>query len=190
MYKIKSIYGFDLSLPPASAAADCRVFVASGPWRRGGSRLSLVGGLHFLFGGLRSSFLGLRFVGANGVQVVVAAPCAIRSHRLQPHLDINIERLFGVVWSSRISSGCGDLRIVKELHRQFFLLLCLWDECGLLDLFGDFPSATNKVRSTQEGVAAAARHRYGLEIEDEGLLKDLVVIFIFLRVFCTVCCFF
>jgi hypothetical protein len=41
------------------------------------------------------------------------------------HLGGNIERLVGVVWSSRISSGCGDLRIVKELHWQFFLLLRL-----------------------------------------------------------------
>jgi hypothetical protein len=32
--------------------------------------------------------------------------------------------------------------------------------------------------------------RHGMEVEDEGLLKDLVVIFIFLRVFCTVRCFF
>jgi hypothetical protein len=85
----------------------------------------------------------------------------------------------GVVWSSRISSGCGDLRIVKELHRQFFLLLRLRGGCGLLDPFGDFPSATKNVRPTQGGAAAAARRRHGLEVEDEGLLKDLVVIFVF-----------
>jgi hypothetical protein len=51
-------------------------------------------------------------------------------------------------------SGCGDLRIVKELHRQFFLLLLfllllLRDGYGLLDPFGDFLSATNNVRPTQ-----------------------------------------
>jgi hypothetical protein len=89
----------------------------------------------------------------------------------------------GVVWSSRILSSCGDLWIVKELHRQFFLLLRLQDGCGLLDPFNDFPSATNNVSPTQEGAAAAACRRHGLEVEDEGLLKNLVVIFIFLEVF-------
>jgi hypothetical protein len=93
----------------------------------------------------------------------------------------------GVVWYSRISSGCGDLWIIKELHRQFFLLLRLWDGCGLFDPFDDFPSATNNVRPTQGG---AAHRRHGLDVEDEGLLKDLVVIFIFLGVLCTVCCLF
>jgi hypothetical protein len=48
---------------------------------------------------------------------------------------------------------------------------------GLLDPFGDFPSATNNVRPTQGGAAAAARRRHSLEVEDKGLLKDLVVIF-------------
>jgi hypothetical protein len=95
-----------------------------------------------------------------------------------------------VVWSSRISSGCGDLRIVKELYRQFFLLLRLRDGYGLLDPFGDFPSATNNVRPTQRGAAAAARRRHGLEVEDEGLLKDFVVFFVFLEVLCSVRCFF
>jgi hypothetical protein len=39
-------------------------------------------------------------------------------------------------------------------------------------------------------VAAAARRRHGLEVEDEGLLKDLIVIFVFFEVLCTVRCFF
>jgi hypothetical protein len=96
---------------------------------------------------LRASFFVFRVkVCRGGAQVVVAASRAIRSSRLQPHLGGNVERLVGVVWSLRISSGCGDLRIVKELHRQFFLLLRLWDGCGLFDPFGDFPSATNNVR--------------------------------------------
>jgi hypothetical protein len=85
----------------------------------------------------------------------------------------------GVVWSSRISYGCGDLRIVKELHRQFFLLR-LWDGCGHLDPFGNFPSATNNVKPTQGRAAAMARHRHGLKVEDEGFLKDLAVTFVFL----------
>jgi hypothetical protein len=140
---------------------------------------------------LRASFSIFRIkVCRGGAQVVVATPHAIRSPRFQPHLGGNIERLVGVVWSSRISSGCGDIRSVKELHRQFFLLLRLRDGCGLLDQFGDFPSATDNVRLTHGGAAAAVCRRHGLEVEDEGLLKDLVVIFIFLRVFCTVRCFF
>jgi hypothetical protein len=141
---------------------------------------------------LRASFFVFRVkVCRGGAQVVVATPRAIRSPRLQPHLDGNVERLVGVVWSSRISSGCGDLQIVKELHRQFFLLLLLLrDGCGLLDPFGEFPSANNNVRPTQGGAAAAAHRRHGLEVEDEGLLKDLVVIFIFLGLLCTVRCFF
>jgi hypothetical protein len=82
----------------------------------------------------------------------VPTPRAIRSPRLQPHLDGNVEGLVGVVWSSRILSGCGDLRIVKELHQQFFLLR-LRDGCGILDPFRDFSSATNNVRPTQGGAA-------------------------------------
>jgi hypothetical protein len=100
-----------------------------------------------------------------------------------------MERLVEVVCSSRTLSGCGDLHIVKELHQRFFLLPRLRDGCGLLDPFGDFPSATNNVRLTQEGAAAAAHRRHGLEVEDEGLLKDLVLILIFLEVLCTVRCF-
>jgi hypothetical protein len=67
---------------------------------------------------------------------------------------------------------------------------CSPNGCGLLDPFDDFPSATNNVKPTQGGAAAAARRRHGLEVEDEGLLKDLVVIFVFLELFCTVRCFF
>jgi hypothetical protein len=81
-----------------------------------------------------------------------------------------------------ISSGCGDLRFVKELHPNFFLLLLLRDECGLLDPFGDFLSTTNNARLTQGGVAAVANRRQGLKVEDEGLLKDLVIIFVFFGV--------
>jgi hypothetical protein len=46
------------------------------------------------------------------------------------------------------------------------------------------------VRPIQGGAAAAARRRHGLEVEDEGLLKDLIVIFVFLGVFRIVRCFF
>ena len=128
-------------------------------------------------------FVLAEIVCRGGAQVVVAAPREIMSPRFQPHLDGNVEKLVGVVWSSRISSGCGDLRIVKELHRQFILLLRLWDGCGLFDPFGDFPSATNNVRPTQGGAAAAACRRHGLKVEDEGFLKDLVVIFPFFNCF-------
>jgi hypothetical protein len=140
---------------------------------------------------LEASFFVFRVkVCRDGAQMVVTAFRAIRSLRLQPHLGGNVEKLVGVVWCSRISSSCGDLRIVKELHWQFFLLLRLRDGCGLLDPFGDFPSATNNVRPTQGGAAAVARRRHGLKVKDEGLLKDLVVIFVFLEVLCTVRCFF
>jgi hypothetical protein len=122
--------------------------------------------------------------------VVVAVPHVIRSSHLQPHLGGNIERLVGVVWSLRISSGRGDLRIIKELQRQFFLFLRLRDGYDLLDPFDDFPSTTNNVKPTQGGAATVAHCRRGLEVEDEGLLKDLVVIFVFLKVLCTVHCFF
>jgi hypothetical protein len=140
---------------------------------------------------LRASFFAFRVkVCRGGVRMVVATPRTIRSSRLQPHLGGNVEGLVEVVCSSRILSGCGDLWIVKELHRQLFLLLRLRDGCGLHDPFGDFPSATNNVKPTQGGAAAAARRRHGLEVEDEGLLKDLIVIFVFLEMFCTVRCFF
>jgi hypothetical protein len=133
---------------------------------------------------LRSWFSVFRVkVCRGGAQVVMVAPRAIRSPGLQPHLGSNIERLVGVVWSSRISSGCGDLRIVKELHRQFFLLLRLRDGSGLLEPFGDFLYVTNNVRTTQGGAATAAPHRHSLEVKDEGLSKDLIVIFVFLGCF-------
>jgi hypothetical protein len=125
----------------------------------------------------------------GGAHVVVVASRAIRSPRLQPYLGGNVERLVGVVWSSRISSGGGDLRIVKEFHQKYFLLR-LRNGCGLLDPFGDFLSATNNVKPTQGGAAAASRRRHGLKVEDEGLLKNLVVIFVFLEVLCTICYFF
>jgi hypothetical protein len=80
--------------------------------------------------------------------VVVAVPHVIMFLRLQPHLDGDVEKLVGVVWSSRILAGCGDLRNVKDLHWQFIILLRLRDGCGLFDPFGYFPSATNNVRPT------------------------------------------
>jgi hypothetical protein len=148
----------------------------------GGRALSLV---------LRNSFFAFRVIKVcrSGARMVVATPRTIRISRLQPHLGGNIERLVEVVCSSRILSGCGNLWIVKELHRQLFLLLRLRGGCGLHDPFDDFPFATSNVKPIQGGAAAAARHRHGLEVEDEGLLKDLVI-FIFIEIFCTVRCFF
>jgi hypothetical protein len=68
---------------------------------------------------LRVSFFVFRVkVCTSGARVMVTTPHAIRSSRLQPHLGGNVERLVEVVWSSRILSSCGDLRIVKKLHRQ------------------------------------------------------------------------
>jgi hypothetical protein len=88
--------------------------------------------------------------------VVVAASSPIKSLRLQHHLGGDVEKLVGVVWSSRTSSGYGDLRIFKELHQRFILLLCHRDRCGLLDPFSDLPSATNNVMLAVEGAAVAA----------------------------------
>jgi hypothetical protein len=51
----------------------------------------------------------------GGLQVVAVSSSPIISLRLQPYLDGDVEKLVGVVWSSRTSSGCGDLQIVKEL---------------------------------------------------------------------------
>jgi hypothetical protein len=121
----------------------------------------------------------------DGAQVVAAASSPIMSPRLQPHLGGDVE----MVWSSKTFSSCGDLRIIKELHRWFILLLRLRDRCGLLGPFSDFPSATNNVMLALDGAAAAARHGHGLEVEDEGHLKDFDVIFVFAEVFCTVRCF-
>jgi hypothetical protein len=56
--------------------------------------------------------------------------------------------------------------------------------------FGDFRFATNNVRPALGGAVAAAHHRHGLEVEDEGHLKNFVVIFVFVEVFYTVHCFF
>jgi hypothetical protein len=79
------------------------------------------------------------------------------------------------------------------LSRSFidnFFLLRLRDGRDIFDPFSDFPFATNNIRPTQGGAAAAARRRHGLEVEVEWLLKDLVVIFVFLGVLCTVQCLF
>jgi hypothetical protein len=90
----------------------------------------------------------------SDAQVVVAASRAIRSPRLQPHLSGNIERLVGVVWSSRISSGCGDLRIVKELHRQFFLFFVFGTNVVFLTR-----SATSRPQPTTSGRLREERQR-------------------------------
>jgi hypothetical protein len=126
----------------------------------------------------------------GGLQVAAVSSSPIKSLRLQPYLDGDVEKLVGVAWSSRTSSGYGDLQIVKELYWRFILFLRLRDGCGLLGLFGDFPSASNNVRLALGGAAAAARHCHGLEVEDEGHFKNFDVIFVFVEVFCTVRCFF
>ena len=124
------------------------------------------------------------------VLMVMASSLSIMSPQFQSHLGGDVENLVGVVCFSRAFSGGDDLRIIVELHRWFILLLRHRNGCGLFDPFGDFPSATNNVRPAQGGAAAAARRRHGLEVEDEGHLKYLVVIFVFVEMFCTVRCFF
>jgi hypothetical protein len=118
-----------------------------------------------------------------GAQVVAWASSSIKSPQLQPYVDSDVEKLVGVVWSSMTSYGCGDLWIIKELHRRFIFFLHLRDGCGLLGLLDDFPSAINNVRPALGGAAA-------VKVEDEGNLKAFDVIFIFVEVFCTIRCFF
>jgi hypothetical protein len=101
---------------------------------------------------LRALFFVFRVkVCRDGAQMVMAAPHSIRSPWLQPHLSGNIERLVGVLWSSRILSGCRDLQIIKDLHRWFFLLLHLREDVVFLT------RSTNNVRPTQGEAAAATR---------------------------------
>jgi hypothetical protein len=69
--------------------------------------------------------------------------------QLPPDLDRDVEKLVGMVWSLKILFGCGDLLIVKELHRYFILLLRLWNGCDLFDPFGDFPR--NQQRQDDSG---------------------------------------
>jgi hypothetical protein len=76
----------------------------------------------------------------------------------------------GIFGSSRSFIGSSSFFFVSGM-----------DICGLLGPFGDFPSAINNVRPALEGAAAAARHRHGLEVEDEGHLKDFDVISVLLR---------
>jgi hypothetical protein len=122
--------------------------------------------------------------------VVAVASLSIKSPRLQPHLNSDVEKLVRVVGSSMTSSGCGDRRIIKELHRRFILLLRLQDGCDLLGPFGDFLSVTNNAMLALGGAVVLMCRRHGLEVEDEGHLKDFDVIFIFVEMFCTIRCFF
>jgi hypothetical protein len=59
------------------------------------------------------------------------------------------------------------------------------------DPFSDFSSAANNIRPTQSEATAAARRRHDLEVEVERLLKDLVIIFVFLSaLYCSMFFFF
>jgi hypothetical protein len=53
-------------------------------------------------------------------------------------------------------------------------------------LFNDFSSAPSNVKPAHGGATAAALRPHGLEVEDEGHLKDFVVIFVFVEVLCIV----
>jgi hypothetical protein len=131
----------------SASASDLAASVAFRRWGCSGSRLSSMGGLRFPVLGF--SFPVFRvYICRGDSQVVMTASRAIRFLWLQPHLNGDVGKLVGVVWSSRISYGCGDLRIVKELYRQFILLLRLRDGCGIFDPFGNFSSVTNNVMST------------------------------------------
>jgi hypothetical protein len=68
-------------------------------------------------------------------------------------------------------------------QRLFLLLLRRWDECGLLDPFVTFTSATNNVRPTHGEAAVMARYQHGLKVEYAGHLKDFIGFFFYLRCF-------
>jgi hypothetical protein len=96
----------------------------------------------------------------------------------------------GVVRFSNASSSCGDLRIVKELHRWLRIPLCLREGCRLLDPFDYFSSVSNNIRPARAGTAAAVCRWHDLGVEDEKHLKNFIVIFCFVEVLCTIACFF
>jgi hypothetical protein len=77
------------------------------------------------------------------------------------------ERFVGVVWFLRIFSGYGDLRIVKKFywHRSVRQL-----------------SVCNQQHQTdlgRNGGGDGSASSIGLEVEVKGLLKNLIIIFIF-----------
>jgi hypothetical protein len=53
-------------------------------------------------------------------------------------------------------------------------------------LFNDFSSAPSNVKTAHGGATAVALCPHGLEVEDEGHLKDFIVIFVFVEVLCIV----
>jgi hypothetical protein len=68
--------------------------------------------------------------------------------------------------------------MVIELHRQLFFLLHFWaDVIFLTGLATSHPQPTTSVQ-------------HGEEVEDKGHIKNFVVIFIFVKVFCIVWYFF
>ena len=58
----------------------------------------------------------------GGALLVMAALVVIMFLGFQPHLGGDVEKLVSVVWFSRTSSGCGDLRIVKEINSYSFFV--------------------------------------------------------------------
>jgi hypothetical protein len=79
--------------------------------------------------------------------VVAAVPSPMKCSWLQPHLGGDVENLVEVVGSQGLLM-VGDPRNVFELDRRLFLHPCIWDGCGILDPFGDFPFASKTVRPT------------------------------------------
>jgi hypothetical protein len=83
-----------------------------------------------------------------------------------------------------------DLRIVKELHRQFFLLLRLRGGCGLLAR-----SATFRPHPTMSGRLSEERQwRRAVDtvcrLKMKRISKDFDVLFVRVEVFCTIRYFF
>jgi hypothetical protein len=107
---------------------------------------------------------------------VVAAPW---SPQLQPHLGSNVKRLVGVVWSSRISCGCGIFGSSRSfIDSSSFFFVFGTNVAVLTHLSTSYPQPTTSDRLREE-----RQRRRDINTVWRLLLKDLVVIFVFLGCF-------
>jgi hypothetical protein len=116
-----------------------------------------------------SGFAVMVKVWSGGILVAAAAPHTIRSLWLQPHLGDNIDKLKGVIcsskslpnlaaarriWWQRTFSGVGDL------HRRL-PLLCLWEKCGPLTrllTFGSQPTTSSRLKEDPDDMHERSHH--------------------------------
>jgi hypothetical protein len=111
------------------------------PWSRGGSRSPSAGGLRPQ--GFRVKvWWGRRSSGGGVLYNKVFSALALSRWRRRETCGSGVV-LGDFLW-------LWDHQIIKKLHRRLFLLLRLGNRSGLLDLFGNFPSATNNVREKRQ----------------------------------------